>query len=337
MNIIANPELLTNAVFQKYLENKGQHQQIQLNQLSERVILDKCVSDVNFLQKIPILSNQAVGNIRPDTLCRFRGIVLDLYDIEFFTGHIYDPRSDKTILTKYKDTIPQDLLELQGDDDGYSKQQKNIYARQPILLSAIPGESEWCKSHHDVNDDVESSGQLDRSNKRTLDAIVSPFSAVSKVRSDLSPPDVISLQTTGPVATHTVSPSVTHELPTTATLVHNNSGSSCVLVKVYDGLYEELRLNDLVEVVGIYTCDPALLNDPFPVSGVAVDDEYPQDDQGMVYYEQGFGEGLVDRLPAPSIAPRLHCITLRRYTLTHEYIYVNYHHTHYYSLYIYFL
>lgn len=327
MNIIDHPELLTGAAFQNYLletKEKGQlNQQIKLNKLSEGIILNELVSDVNILQKIPTLSSQSIGAIRPDTLCRFRGIVKDLYDIEFFCGHLHDPRTDRVVLTKYKDTIPNDLLDLQGIENDC--QQKNIYARQPILLSSIPGESEWCQSRqtHPVNTnsntvaDVENTpsiSHLDRANKRTLDisesSIVSPVNSSSKVRSDLS--DMTTMQSTDPVTTHTVSPSSAHE-SVTAALAHSlNPSSSHVLAKVYDGLYDELRLNDMLEVIGIYTCDPTLVDGPFPVAS-----------DGDMDYNDGV-EDCVDRLPASSLVPRLHCITLKRYALLNTFYLIPY-------------
>jgi hypothetical protein len=110
-------------------------------------------------------------------------------------------------------------------------------------------------------------------------------------------------------------------------LVTSNTIEQC-LVKVYDGLYEQLRLNDVVEVVGIYTCDPNLsntqlesLNDDMHshrfkttrILSSGIDDNFNNNNDVGEMLANNFDDSMIiDPLPPASIAPRLHCITLRK-------------------------
>lgn len=79
--------------------------------------------------------------------------------------------------------------------------------------------------------------------------------------------------------------------------------ADCSLVKVYNGQGEALRLHDMVELVGIYTADPLLgAEDDFLSAPLGAGGLLESDDQHL-------SRGAY---PPASVAPRLHCVVLRR-------------------------
>ena len=76
--------------------------------------------------------------------------------------------------------------------------------------------------------------------------------------------------------------------------------NDCCLVKVYGNMNDGLRLNDMVEFVGIYTADP----DGDGLNTCGVFDNF--DD-----FEDPVGDRNA-HIPPPSLAPRLHCISYRK-------------------------
>jgi Mini-chromosome maintenance replisome factor len=79
----------------------------------------------------------------------------------------------------------------------------------------------------------------------------------------------------------------------------SSSDISC-LAKIYD--YDDgfLKLNDMIEIIGVYTVDPYL-----SVPSLAVE-EYP----GFDGFDDAIAASMT--LPPSSVAPRVHCILLRR-------------------------
>ena len=86
--------------------------------------LEVSMRDKSFVDSIPYLSNQTANTLQGGQLCRYRGLVQDMYGAEMYAGAIGD--IDKTgifgkvRISKYRDvqrTDYPDLLRHQGDGD----------------------------------------------------------------------------------------------------------------------------------------------------------------------------------------------------------------------------
>jgi len=63
-------------------------------------------NDIDFYSNIPMLRKQSLGRLKQNTLVKYRGIVHDIYDIEFFCA-LFEERSLATnetrmVLSKYR-------------------------------------------------------------------------------------------------------------------------------------------------------------------------------------------------------------------------------------------
>ena len=67
-------------------------------------------NDNEFYSNIPVLTKASLGRLQQNTLVKYRGLVQDIFDIEYFCT-LFEERSLKTnetrmVLSKYRDIIP---------------------------------------------------------------------------------------------------------------------------------------------------------------------------------------------------------------------------------------
>lgn len=98
-----------------------------LDNLQDVEYLDEALRDESFVDSIPYLSNDTIEGLQSGQLCRYRGLVQDMYGAELYSGAIGainwlhgTNKFRKVRISKYRDTqrtdypgISQDLT----DDD----------------------------------------------------------------------------------------------------------------------------------------------------------------------------------------------------------------------------
>jgi len=237
---------------------------------------------------IPSLNLVPNHSVMDGQLVRFRCMVQDMFDPEFYLAK-YQVRNMKdgtmrTLCGRYRDMVscaPGEELVTEGPECETGD-------RLALYCVSPPGEAAWVVDHFRKVEGVEAGPSGTRTNnlKRSLEGEVGDMEvetesepagsggteAAKKHKTESVPGAAVS-QTLG-----TQKPSLNLPLPA--------SHGKASIVKLYDVKDGDIKLNDVIEVVGIVSLDPNL-------AVPDVDDEM----------------GSSPSLPPPSLVPRLHALT----------------------------
>lgn len=114
MDPINNPHGCLDNLFEKKLnESSPCHASF-----GEVEYFNSLVEDVDFVSHIPYFARSQVESIAPNTLVRYQCLVQDIFDPEFYSAAHFCKGSNKYVLSKYRDSIPQcQRCGSFGDDD----------------------------------------------------------------------------------------------------------------------------------------------------------------------------------------------------------------------------
>ena len=95
-----------------------------LSTLRDVDYLEVSMRDKSFVDSIPYLSNETASTLQSGQLCRYRGLVQDMYGAEMYAGAIGDIDrtgiSRKARISKYRDVQRTDYPDLlRHQEDGY--------------------------------------------------------------------------------------------------------------------------------------------------------------------------------------------------------------------------
>ncbi|GAB5355528.1 hypothetical protein AAMO2058_000213300 [Amorphochlora amoebiformis] len=239
------------------------------------------------LNEIPSLNVTASQNIEDKSLVRFRCMVQDILDPEFYTG-IYEEVCAKTGTKVLKTAKYQDVVDIPAGCDISIGQNSITYSRLPLFCIPIPGESKWVHRAlgNKMSQQIQSKdGKQRDKRKRSEVARSTPEKShvprITKMKrgrpgeskfEDLAPMDEVDY--TSRKGSSTADP-------------HIWNLQKGVMVKMYDTESGKFKVNDVVEFVGVFSASPLL----------ADEDE----------------DGAWGRFnPPSSLVPRLHVITSRK-------------------------
>ncbi|CAM8916783.1 unnamed protein product [Rhodiola kirilowii] len=231
------------------------------------------------LSQIPILNQATAQMLKPNTLVRFRGMVQDTLGTEFYIGAFKE--GDVWRTNKYMDAsqchIPLDC----SDFDVASSPNIRIWERRLMYCVPVPCSNAWIEGETNLCPSNSKEKRI-REDSEAMDDMVSDGdgcpSAAKKMREDghLPPPCAAEFSSTNSTAG-------------TSMLMDSKDRSLHCLVKTYDILESEVKLNDIVEFVGILTYE----------AECTVNDNELIDEVASV------------RLPSAAV-PRLHCLSHRK-------------------------
>ncbi|XP_062508739.1 mini-chromosome maintenance complex-binding protein-like [Corticium candelabrum] len=261
---------------------------------------------------VPSLNDTPLHLLKPDSLVRFRCMVQDIFDSEFYLG-IYEANNsttgEKVVRTgKYRDVA--DSREESVDVDAAGNV---IFERQPLYCVPIPGEAEWAKEAYrnmSKRSHVEGTASLVSTTgreKRRLDDEESETE--EKMEMEMTHDDRKEKRIKCERGeTHGASADHPSRLPDLNFPLSTDRGPAC-LVKMYDHR-DEYKVNDVLEVFGILSVDPLMAHlhddEAACVGDPSVDSESSE-------------ERLAHNFP-PSLVPRLHCVVARRLDVTNPLI-----------------
>lgn len=259
------------------------------------------VFEEGYLRSIPVLDKHLVesGRLCPNTVVRFRGVVRDMMSPEFFIAAYI--RREKTtgeqawVQSIFKESIPMEdyqQISFDGSDVLHGE-------RLPVVLVAVPGENEWVRRLDDdlsntapgcmIVDEVFTADRSDR--KRPMD------DDRENDDGDDRPGRNVSLKEDAEISAR---PTTT---PFHPSALNKDVDLSCIAKFIDTADEQSLKLNDLIEVVAVYTLD----NTQGPFNG----GESEGDDlEGM----------MDDQLPPPSIMPRLQVLASRKLHSSFPYV-----------------
>ncbi|CAN1297636.1 Mini-chromosome maintenance complex-binding protein [Linum perenne] len=233
------------------------------------------------LSQVPVLNNETLRWIQPNTLVRFRGMVQDMLGNELYVGAHKDGMVWRT--NKFADVSPYPIDPSSAD--------AKIWERRLVSCVPVPGLSSWaecetpaptCMNSTSPQRDKRPRKDADPMDCEGSDIVLEDSPSAKRMREDghTSPQVQLSNSKTEGVSSSTmVKPEV------------GGDSGSC-LVKVYDCLESELKLNDVFEFVGVFTID----SDPVPIN----------DDGDDVDLTTSLGSDARKQIPC------LHCIIHRK-------------------------
>uniref|UniRef100_A0A8C0YPE2 Mini-chromosome maintenance complex-binding protein n=1 Tax=Cyprinus carpio carpio TaxID=630221 RepID=A0A8C0YPE2_CYPCA len=247
---------------------------------------------------VPSLNDVPLHYLKPNSLVKFRCMVQDMFDPEFFMG-VYET-NDPTLDSKVKCGKYKDITE--GGQVDFNSRNTVTSERQTFYCVPIPGESQW-NSYAGTSQArvVPSTSYVPNRHKRSYeedDEMDTQPQQMKGIKNDLQSHGNIEpkrQETEAP--SHDSSPShCTSSLDLNFPLP-GEKGPAC-LVKVYED-WDGFKLNDMLEVFGILSVDPAL--------SVIADE---REASSLLHPTEGMETVEEQRVHSPpaSLVPRLHML-----------------------------
>ncbi|KAF8662993.1 hypothetical protein HU200_055580 [Digitaria exilis] len=244
------------------------------------------------LDKVPVLNASNLGLIKPNTLVRYRGMVQDMLGNEYYIGAFKDGSTWRT--NKFTDFSP---FSMPHPCDSH------LWERHLFHCVPAPGQNSWTLDSSPGPDVRRMSGclatELREKRKRDgdnddMDVSENGHEESSSQCKKPKEEDVhVSSSSTEMAEGVSEMNGGDHHIP--------GSSFSC-LVKVYDMPDSQVKLNDVIEFIGVYTFDPELAA--------------PSDNPDDIMLD--LIEDVTVQLP-PSKVPRLHCLVWRKLS-PHDFI-----------------
>jgi hypothetical protein len=241
-------------------------------------------------ERVPSLNIVPNHELCDGQLVRFRCLVQDMFDPEFYLGQ-YRVRSlaDGGVAERtgrYRDLVscgPREELLPPGDGDTRD--------RLSYYCVSVPGEAAWVADHHRVQGGAGAAGPSG-TKTNPLKRGLEPEEADGM---DTAEPEVA-----GPQEAELKKAKPEGQKPTAAAkrpalglnLPLPSATGKAAIVKLYDIVEGDIKLNDIIEVVGIVSLDPSLAG-------------------GLGEEEDGMAFSSSPALPPPSLVPRLHALTYK--------------------------
>ncbi|GAB1863759.1 Mini-chromosome maintenance complex-binding protein [Camponotus japonicus] len=225
------------------------------NQLSCQQMLGN--SDI--LKEIPLLNNVQLHDITDKQLVRFRGMVQDMYDPEYFFKQ-YEVKNTKTGESDIRCGMYTDAARCLSDEEVFFHSNKNEHSeRQTYIVMSIPGLNKWAKEQSKCtetnvqkfnsmihNDNMKNKRSLDDTDIEKMDCSES----VAKKEKILTNDSDMNISNARSKVQSILSEEHILNFP-----IPIDGGKVCI-VKIYDGTI--LKLNQVIDIIGFISLDPML-------------------------------------------------------------------------------
>ncbi|XP_023938645.1 mini-chromosome maintenance complex-binding protein [Bicyclus anynana] len=251
-------------------------------------------------QKIPLINSNTSHNLPDGSLVRFRGMVQDMHNPEFFFEQfeVFNTVTNeiKNKSGKYTDTAHI----LENEKINYTENLKSAQ-RQTIVVVSMPGLNEWAQTIEDEQNHLEHLHHQPNTSKR------SNLNTKLKRSHDDSDDDqsAMDVENEGGANKERRTAEVVKNTTMVVSREHllnfplpDVASKSCI-VKIYDDS-DNLKINDMIEVVGFLSVDPAL-------SG-----EFQAEKDPLLAPECESEAEIITHNPPPSLVPRLHAVYVKK-------------------------
>lgn len=294
MDLLLNPHDTIDKLFQDRISTLTKYSN-DIHELvtnfGEKDYLEQCMSNKEFSSKLPNLTKKSLGSIPQNSLIRYRGLIQDVYDIEYSCA-LYEETNLSTnnkryVLSKYRDNISQ--ISLHDKDIGIidfdlDDPTSITLQRQSLLCVPLPGETNWSKEYF-TNNSNDTIANNTNNNQCYIDMNDENNHSRKRSASD----DNIEMLYDNHNNNDNKSKKKSVKFADNATngsykVVSNNYGlpefinenDVCCVVKIYD--VESIKMNDMIEIIGIYSMDPLFssqyINSNQSSSEIVDDNEY---------------------------------------------------------------
>jgi len=272
-------------------------------------VLRSLVSDSHAMDSIVELNaRRTIESIAPNTLVRFRGLVQDMYEPEYYVG-AFTANDGSWVTTKYE------------EHQGSIGSETVLFERRVVYCVPVPGERSWVSasslSDESLDDATATDGESARVKRTRDDAgmdlcgddeehMKQDVGAAMKIKPDIE-------HTRNVSAKDTLAPDTPDQIGEGEPREENldqllnfplvPETRSPFIVKIYGDMTEEtLKLNDVVEFIGLVYYAPE------------VGAEYGNAMEGSdapSLFQSAFVEEEIAHNPVTSLVPRFHALTYK--------------------------
>ncbi|CAM9320213.1 unnamed protein product [Scytosiphon promiscuus] len=259
------------------------------------------------LERVPVLSRESLaeGKLAANSLVRYRGMVQDQYEPEYFVGSFEEVQTDtgkrNRVDVRYVDSIAQ----KPGFVNEYDGPGAKTMERLPLYCVPVPGQSKWAmppihgdrgQGKEEEEEDAAAAGGMQKRQRDDIDergrgdamdctvgdeaaelsAVNGHTNGNSQTKVPRASGEGTEVATSNGVGTRKPS-SLTPNGKSAAPAFHHGqelelAGLACV-VKAYDFREGQIKLNDTAEFVGVLGYDHAAAASVSDEAGVTPDDE----------------------------------------------------------------
>ncbi|XP_050351974.1 mini-chromosome maintenance complex-binding protein [Nymphalis io] len=250
--------------------------------------------------KIPLINSNATHNLPDGTMVRFRGMVQDMHNPEFYFEQfeVFNTKTNEVKCKSGKYTDTANIME--NEKVNYTENLKSAQ-RQTIVVVSMPGFNDWAQKLEDEQNHLKHLEQQPNTSKR----LNSNYSKLKRSYDESDDdPDAMDVQ----VDLVNKERRTKEEVDDSSNVVSREhllnfplpdvASKSCI-IKVYDD-EENLKLNDMIEVVGFLSVDPALSGEFQPAKGSLLEPICETDAE------------IITHNPPPSLVPRLHAVFVKK-------------------------
>lgn len=221
-----------------------------------RKYFESRLNSIENISVVPSLNDKQIHELQPNSLVRFRCMVQDTFDNEFFmeTYNVTDKTKCETML---KTSCFQDMIGCPADYDIDMTSDKNKTGmRQVLYCVSIPAETDWVKeswksafSSSKPNKEESNPSTSGKSSKRSRDDEDADEMNVEENEDNSSIKRTKASAEAGKSGKASEPLNKNHPLP-------DENGPVC-LVKVYDES-ADFKVNEMIEFYGVLSVDPEL-------------------------------------------------------------------------------
>lgn len=279
-------------------------QQGKLDSIAVSEYFSKELENTNMASQVKLLNCTPLHNLKPNCLVRYRGMVQDMFDPEFYLG-AYEVEDLSTKQTFMKSGMYKDIAECKPNEIVKVDSNQNVMLdRQTLYCIPIPGETQWVKQAYSSSQSSicnseqasTSSGQLKRAHDDDVEEMVTESSASFQTHPDSAVETENEEVKRNKSESHQAS-RTSSQLPDLNFPLQGETGCAC-LVRVY-GKIDALKVNDMVEFIGVLSMQ--ITESDSEMNAVGGDGDETSSEP---------------KLPPPSLVPRLHAVVI--YNLKHN-------------------
>jgi len=262
----------------------------------------------NDFSQIPCINDVPLETIKPSSLVRFRGMVQDMFDPEFYLGK-YECTDKVTKEKRYELGCFTDTSDSQGAIDINFEGKENITLdRQTFYCVPIPGENQWLKDLYKTGCNITEKNEASPQSKKRpynemeeMDSTDVANNTISTMEcteeSNASPDKKVKAANGEEEGKKTCPPKIdfTKNYP-----LPDEKGPSC-FIKMYSNS-NDFKVNEVAEFICILSVDP-LFAAP-SLEKTVIENDICDAPLNTVEDEA--------HCPPPSLVPRLHCVCFKK-------------------------
>ncbi|CAK1550646.1 unnamed protein product [Leptosia nina] len=264
--------------------------------LNEKSWKEKLMKLPNW-HRVPLINCNASHNLSDGTLARFRGMVQDMHNPEFYFEEfeVFNTATNevKTKSGKYTDTASI----LENEKINYTENLKSAQ-RQTMVVVSLPGLNEWAQKMEDDKNHLKHLEEQPNTSKRLNTTKLKRSYDCDEDVNAMEVEDDSGKKVANKAENIIEKPSVVSREHLLNFPLPDVASKSCI-IKIYDDS-ENLKINDMVEVVGFLSVDPAL-------SG-----EFQGENNSFLEPCVETEVETITHNPPPSLVPRLHVVYVKK-------------------------